>query len=144
VSQQLLLPEQVEVELEKIDVANDMKEELLALGFDYDVSDEGALSIRALPALLKDANPTALFNEILALEEDPAWSGVISEMIDAVVARIACHGSVRSGRMLQNDEVYPLLEALDEVESSAYCPHGRPIVHHLTRHELESMFGRIQ
>jgi DNA mismatch repair protein MutL len=56
---------------------------------------------------------------------------------------VACHAAVRSGQVLRQEEVAGLLELVDKVERSAFCPHGRPIAKVFKRRELESLFGRI-
>ncbi|MCI5064785.1 DNA mismatch repair protein MutL, partial [bacterium] len=61
---------------------------------------------------------------------------------EKVAARLACHASVRSGDLLQREEVYALFDALDEAEWSSACPHGRPVLIHFTVDEIEKFFGR--
>ena len=57
---------------------------------------------------------------------------------------MSCHGSVRSGRQLEKEEAFVLLEELSRAESSAFCPHGRPTSIRLSSTQLEQMFGRVQ
>jgi DNA mismatch repair protein MutL len=62
--------------------------------------------------------------------------------IDAVLARLACHGSIRAGRRLQPAEMDALLRQMEATPRAATCSHGRPTVLKLTRAEIERLFGR--
>ena len=63
-------------------------------------------------------------------------------LLDAAIARMACHGSVRAGRRLNGAEMNALLRQLEATPRAATCSHGRPTVLRLSRAEIEAMFGR--
>jgi DNA mismatch repair protein MutL len=65
-----------------------------------------------------------------------------SRAVDLVLATMACHGSVRAGDELADDEARAILRALDAVEFAGHCPHGRPIVWSMRWTELERRVGR--
>ena len=62
--------------------------------------------------------------------------------LDAVLARLACHGSIRAGRRLKQAEMDALLRQMEQTPRAATCPHGRPTVLKLSRAEIEKLFGR--
>jgi DNA mismatch repair protein MutL len=66
----------------------------------------------------------------------------LQDCIDRIAARLACHGSIRSGQDLRREEVYALFEALDSTQFAAACPHGRPVVVEFKRSDVERWFGR--
>lgn len=147
-SQQLLLvPEIIDVPRELLDSIESALPVLERLGFSCELFGEDSLVVRSVPLLLAGKNIVALFRELFAipewnLPESHGWDWEISRRFDMIIARLACHASVRSGRALERDEVYHLLASLQEAEVSALCPHGRPVVWGLTRYEMEKMFGR--
>ena len=66
----------------------------------------------------------------------------MEEWFDEILSRLACHGSVRRGRDLEAPEAYQLVAELEAAESSAFCPHGRPVAVFFSEKDLENMFGR--
>ena len=85
-----------------------------------------------------------LLEDLFALPDFFDLEQKIEARLDEIIARLACHGSIRSGRELEREEAYALVKDLEQVEGSAYCPHGRPVVQYFTQEELEQRFGRIQ
>ncbi|MCB0358476.1 MAG: hypothetical protein KDD44_02540, partial [Bdellovibrionales bacterium] len=141
-SQGLLIPDVIELESGERETLEERREELERLGFSFDAFGETAVIFRAVPALLASAPLRRLVEDVLSVPEWGSGSFRLDEAVDHVLARLACHGSIRSGRELERDEVYALLRSLEEAEASAFCPHGRPIVRTLAESELERMFGR--
>ena len=85
---------------------------------------------------------TVAMLDLLSEPDFADWLTLLEDKIDAVLARMACHRSIRSGRILQAEEAYALVAELEEAEVSGLCPHGRPTAKLLSRNDLESMFGR--
>jgi DNA mismatch repair protein MutL len=69
-------------------------------------------------------------------------STALAARFDAMIARMACHGSIRAGRRLTQPEMDALLRHTEAIPRAATCSHGRPTFQKLSRGELESMFGR--
>jgi DNA mismatch repair protein MutL len=69
-------------------------------------------------------------------------SGTIEANIDKLLMKMACHGAIRANQTLSPVQVRALLRQLDEVDFSAHCPHGRPVMQRLTLVEIERMFRR--
>ena len=66
----------------------------------------------------------------------------LDKKIDQVLSRISCHGSIRSGRVLNADEMNNLLREMEETPASAQCNHGRPTFIELKLLDIEKLFGR--
>ncbi len=122
----------------------DSVEELSKLGLDCEVFGENSVVVRATPAPLGQINPEALLKDILSVPEWSSISIALESAWDAVVARLACHASIRSGREMKRLEAEALVESLEATNGSAFCPHGRPVVQYFSKEDLEIRFGRIQ
>jgi len=141
-SQSLLLPEMIEIPEDQLEQFLRFAPALTRLGFETAHFGERTVVVRSVPSILGMTSAAQFFRE---LPSAPAWSEWLlhfNEHLDEVVSRLACHGSIRSGRLLEREEVYQLLADLEEVESGAFCPHGRPVVREITKGELEDLFGR--
>jgi DNA mismatch repair protein MutL len=66
----------------------------------------------------------------------------LAARLDAVIARMACHGSVRAGRRLTQPEMDALLRQMEATPRAATCSHGRPTFLKLTKAEIERLFQR--
>ena len=141
-SQMLLLPETFTLPADRIEQIKRAQPLFEKLGFECDTFGEDAIVLRAVPAILSNVSPSGMLLDCLSLSSWSSWQTEIEKHLDAVIARLACHGSVRSGRELEPEEAYALLDSLKEVEASAFCPHGRPVVQYLSQAELEARFGR--
>jgi DNA mismatch repair protein MutL len=141
-SQALLLP--AVVDLPPADVARlvAQAEYLARLGLELEEFGAGAILVRALPAALGAAEAAPLLrdlaDEFAEMEEQTA----LSARLDAVIARMACHGSIRAGRKLAAAEMSALLRQMEATPRAATCSHGRPTVLKLSKADIEKMFGR--
>ena len=84
----------------------------------------------------------ALISDILDELADLENSESLEKKIDAVLSRIACHGSIRSGRRLRIEEMNSLLREMENTPNSGQCNHGRPTHVSLKLNDLERLFGR--
>jgi DNA mismatch repair protein MutL len=142
VQQLLAIPEVVELPPDQRERFLECEGDLSRLGMQCELFGEHQVAIRSTPALLRGVSPRLLLLDLLSLDESESWGGAVERVFDAVIARMACHSSVRSGQELTPQEAYALLDALNEAERSAFCPHGRPVVSALSKYELELRFGR--
>jgi DNA mismatch repair protein MutL len=116
--------------------------ELALLGLEIEGLGEGAVMVRALPAALGAPEPGPLLRDLAdELAEMEETTALVSRL-DAVIARMACHGSVRAGRRLGQAEMDALLRQMEATPRAATCSHGRPTFLKLTKSDLERMFGR--
>jgi DNA mismatch repair protein MutL len=141
-SQPLLMP--VVVDLPPGDVARLVARagDLAGLGLELEEFGVGAILVRALPAVLGASEPGALLRDLADEFADMDEQTVLSARLDAVIARMACHGSIRAGRKLGQAEMSALLRQMEETPRAATCSHGRPTVLKLSKADIEKMFGR--
>jgi DNA mismatch repair protein MutL len=141
-SQPLLLP--AVVDLPAGDAARLLAraEDLASLGLDLEGFGPGAVLVRAVPALLGAAEPAGLVRDIAEELAEHGEQVALSARLDAALARLACHGSVRAGRRLTLPEMDALLRAMEATPRAATCSHGRPTFLRLGAGELERLFGR--
>jgi len=103
-----------------------------------------AIAVRETPAVLGQADIDGLVRDLAdGLAE---WGDVaaLSDRLEAIVGRMACHGSVRSGRRLRPDEMNALLRDMEATPHSGQCIHGRPTYVELKKRDIERLFGRTR
>jgi DNA mismatch repair protein MutL len=141
-SQPLLLPAVVDLSVADTTRLLARTEDLQRLGLEIEAFGPGAILVRALPAVLGSPDPGPLLrdlaDELAELDETTA----LSARLDAVVARLACHGSIRAGRRLTQAEMDALLRQMEATPRAATCSHGRPTFLKLSKAEIETLFGR--
>ncbi|MEO9826735.1 MAG: DNA mismatch repair endonuclease MutL [Paracoccaceae bacterium] len=140
-SQALLVPEIVELGAGAHQLLQ-VAEDLAKLGLDIEPFGEGVIAVRATPALLGQVNAQAMLRDILDELDDLGETTTLGARVEAVISRVACHGSVRSGRRLRADEMNALLREMEATPHSGQCNHGRPTYVELKLHDIERLFGR--
>ncbi|WP_309623188.1 DNA mismatch repair endonuclease MutL [Novosphingobium sp.] len=141
-SQALLIPEVVELDEPDADRLEEAAETLAQFGLITERFGPTAMLVRAVPAALSKGNPQALLRDIA---DDLAHNGaalLLAERIDHVLATMACHGSVRAGRVLSVAEMNALLREMEVTPRSGQCNHGRPTWVKLAHSDIEKLFGR--
>lgn len=145
--QRLLVPDVVELPRGQVDVLVSRQEMLAKLGIELEAFGGTAVLVRALPAMLNTTDAIGLLRDLAEeLEADDA--GAPDEMpsldgrLDAVIARMACHGSIRAGRRLSREEMDALLRQMEATPRAGTCSHGRPTWLKMTKNDLEKLFGR--
>ena len=141
-AQALLLPIVVELEEPACDRLEARVEELSAFGLDIERFGSGAMLVRATPAVLGDGDAKGLLEDLA--DDLAAYDDALSlkERIDHVAATMACHGSVRAGRVLSVTEMNALLREMEITPHSGQCNHGRPTWVKLALGDVEKLFGR--
>ncbi len=138
----LLIPEVVEIDTAAALALSDQADALAELGLVIEAFGPGAVLVRETPAPLGEADVQGLIkdlaDEVLATDT----SEPLVQRLDAVAATIACHGSVRSGRYLNQMEMNALLREMEATPNSGRCNHGRPTYITLDLVELERLFDR--
>ena len=141
-SQPLLLP--AIVTLRAADCAQLLRQavELAKLGRELEPFGGDAILVRALPAALGAPDPAPLLRDLA--DELAEWDEALAleSKLEAVVARLACHGSIRAGRRLSQAEMDALLRRMEATPRAATCSHGRPTFLKMSRSEIEKLFGR--
>lgn len=141
-AQALLIPEIVE--LSDGDAARllALAEDLQKLGLGIEPFGGGAVAVRETPALLGEINAEALLRDVLDELDDLGDSQLVQEKIEAILSRVACHGSIRSGRRMRAEEMNALLREMEATPHSGQCNHGRPTYVELNLTDIERLFGR--
>jgi DNA mismatch repair protein MutL len=141
-AQALLLPEVVELDEPACDRLEDAAAELAAYGLALERFGPAAMLVRTVPAVLKGGDVQALVRDVA---DDLAKNGaalLLGEKRDLVLATMACHGSVRAGRILSVAEMNALLREMEVTPRSGQCNHGRPTWIKLAHGDIEKLFGR--
>jgi DNA mismatch repair protein MutL len=140
--QLLLIPEIVELDPAAQARILDASDELSALGLAIEAFGGTALCLRETPAILGEVDGTALLRDIADALAEGNGRGGLEARIDAVLSRMACHGSVRSGRRMSGPEMNALLREMEATPHSGQCNHGRPTYIELKLSDIERLFGR--
>jgi DNA mismatch repair protein MutL len=144
-SQGLLIPEIVELGTVAAERVVAEAETLGRLGLAVEPFGGGAVCLRETPALLGAVDGAGLVRDVadaLCEAHAGAAGAPVAARLDAVMSRMACHGSVRAGRRMGPAEMDALLRAMEAEPASLTCNHGRPTVLHLHRADIERLFGR--
>ena len=141
-SQSLLLPEVVELDEAACDRLDARAGELAEFGLDLERFGPAAMLVRGVPAALGQSDVKGLVTDLA--DELAAFGEALSlkERIDHVAATMACHGSVRAGRVLSVAEMNALLREMEVTPHSGQCNHGRPTWVKRAHGDIEKLFGR--
>ncbi|GJH05434.1 DNA mismatch repair endonuclease MutL [Paraburkholderia terrae] len=142
--QPLLIPVSMPADGVEIGVVEEERETLDALGFDLAVLSPTSIAIRAVAALLKDADLQALARAVLSDLHAYGGSRVLTERQHELLGTLACHHAVRANRRLTLDEMNALLRQMEATERADQCNHGRPTWYQLTLADLDRLFMRGQ
>ena len=140
--QVLLIPEIIDLSNSDVSILIDKKEQLLKSGLVLEEFGENAVIIHETPALLGDFNVKSLILDILDELSKNGSSEKLEEEITSILSRKACHGSIRSGRRLNQEEMNALLREMEVTPYSGQCNHGRPTYIELKLKDIERLFGR--
>ncbi|WP_072373187.1 DNA mismatch repair endonuclease MutL [Hyphomicrobium sp. NDB2Meth4] len=140
--QGLLVPVVVDLGADEAAAVAETADELAELGLVVEAFGAGAVIVREVPVLLGKGDVTTLVKDIAADIQREGTSSALRERLMSVVATIACHGSVRSGRRLTPDEMNALLRDMEATPYSGQCNHGRPTYVELKLNDIEKLFGR--
>ena len=141
-AQAMLMPEVVELTEDACDRLETRREELAEFGLEIERFGPAAMLVRATPAMLGGGDARGLIEDLA--DELASYDEALSlkERIDLVASTMACHGSVRAGRVLKVDEMNALLREMEVTPHSGQCNHGRPTWVKLALGDVEKLFGR--
>lgn len=141
-AQALLIPEIIE--MSEGDAAQLLAhaDNLSRLGLTIEPFGGGAIAVRETPAILGEVNAEAMLHDILDELADQGSSTLVQEKLEAILSRVACHGSIRTGRRMRGEEMNALLRDMEETPRSGQCNHGRPTYVELKLSDIEKLFGR--
>jgi DNA mismatch repair protein MutL len=141
-TQGLLIPAIVELDGDDAALLAEHAEELGELGLVLEGFGEGAVAVRETPALLGETDVEGLVKDLAAELRADGTARALKDRVDSVASRMACHGSVRSGRRLTVEEMNALLRQMEATPYSGQCNHGRPTYVALKLTDIERLFGR--
>jgi len=141
-SQALLMAEVVELDENACDRLEARVAELSDFGLELERFGPTAMLVRATPAMLGSGDVRELVTDLA--DELGAYDQALSlkERVDHVASTMACHGSVRAGRVLSVAEMNALLREMEVTPHSGQCNHGRPTWVKLALDDVEKLFGR--
>jgi len=140
--QMLLIPEIVEMDEATVEKLIARSSELEKFGLVVESFGPGAIAVRETPSLLGKTNAASLLRDLS--EHMAEWDETLplERRLMHVAATMACHGSVRAGRILKPEEMNALLREMEVTPNSGQCNHGRPTYVELKLADIEKLFGR--
>ena len=138
----LLIPEIVELDEATVERLLARADELASFGLAIESFGPGAVAVRETPSLLGKTNAGSLLRDLA--EHMAEWDEALplERRLMHVAATMACHGSVRAGRILKPEEMNALLREMEDTPNSGQCNHGRPTYVELKLSDIEKLFGR--
>ena len=141
-AQALLIPEIVELAEGKAAQLMEIAADLARFGLGIEPFGGNAVAVRETPAILGEVNAGAMLRDILDEMADTGGSDRVQSKIEAILSRVACHGSIRTGRRMRAEEMNALLREMEATPRSGQCNHGRPTYVELKMTDIERLFGR--
>ena len=141
-AQALLIPEVINLSDGDMALLLEQAETLTQLGLSIEPFGRGAVVVQSVPAILGHVDVNRLVLDIVDELSDGGSSQSLQSRLDAILSRVACHGSVRTGRRMQADEMNALLREMEATPHSGQCNHGRPTYVSLAMADIEKLFGR--
>jgi DNA mismatch repair protein MutL len=141
--QGLLFPETIDLSPAESAIVREHGDELQKLAFDLEHFGGTTWLLKGVPQLLAGLDYKQALRDTLEEFCSLGRSGVSAEIIDDILATIACHSVVRGQRQLAPLEIQRLLQRMDGTEFAANCPHGRPVIARITHREIEKLFKRV-
>ena len=141
-AQALLIPEVISLSDGDIALLMEQSETLTQMGLSIEPFGQGAVAVQSVPALLGHVDVQRLVLDIVDELSDGGTQQSLQAQLDAILSRVACHGSVRTGRRMQAEEMNALLREMEATPHSGQCNHGRPTYVSLAMTDIEKLFGR--
>ena len=141
-AQALLIPEVISLSEGDMGLLMEQNATLSQMGLSIEPFGQGAVAVQSVPALLGHVDVQRLVLDIVDELSDGGTQQSLQTQLDAILSRVACHGSVRTGRRMQADEMNALLREMEATPHSGQCNHGRPTYVSLAMSDIEKLFGR--
>jgi DNA mismatch repair protein MutL len=141
-TQAMLAPVSVELNPARAPQVHGALSEIRAMGFEVDPFGPTTLLLKGAPAVFGPEGGAKLLGDMIESMGDAGFRGGGEAAFENWLKQLACHGSVRVGRVLESAEIHSLLAELDRTEFKTNCPHGRPVHIQFGRGQIERMFRR--
>jgi DNA mismatch repair protein MutL len=141
-SQALLFPMVLELEHREAAVLAEHLDDFARFGFEVESFGGRSFTVKSVPALVADVDVERLVRDLAAELNEIGRAAQLDDEIERVLAVLACHSMVRANQALSQSEMQQLLHDLAAIEFGSCCPHGRPIMHRLSKREVEKLFHR--
>ena len=142
VSQHLVFPEVFEINSDELVIINDIIPHLNKIGFSIKLFSKNSIVVEAVPGSLKSGMEKGFLRQFLDTYKEDEMREL--DIYDRVASSFACHAAIRTGDSLSFEEMNALIDELFATKFPYYCPHGRPIIIHMTLEELDKRFHRIR
>ena len=141
-SQALLFPTVLELEHREASVLSEHLDDFARFGFEVEAFGGRSFTVKSVPALVADVDVERLVRDLASELNEIGRASQLDNEIERVLAVLACHSMVRANQALSQSEMQQLLHDLAAIEFGSCCPHGRPIMHRLSKREVEKLFHR--
>lgn len=141
-SQSLLFPVVLELDHREAAVLTEQLEDFTRFGFEVEAFGGRSFTVKSVPALVTDVDVERLVRDLAGELNEIGRAGQLNDEIERVLAVLACHSMVRANQALSQSEMHHLLQDLASIDFGSCCPHGRPIMHRLSKREIEKLFHR--
>ena len=140
--QALLIPEIITLKTDEVELLTRRGEELKTFGLVIDAFGNDCVAVREIPTLLDKTDLKQLVQDLVDTLKEYNDTIALADKIKDICARMACHGSIRAGRVLTIDEMNALLRQMESCGTAGQCIHGRPTYVELKKNDIEKLFGR--
>ncbi len=141
-TQAMLAPVPVELNPARASQVHAALSEIRAMGFEVEPFGPTTLLLKGAPAVFGPEGGAKLLTDMIESMGEAGFRGGGESAFENWLKQLACHGSVRVGRVLELAEIHSLLAELDRTEFKTNCPHGRPVHIQFGRGQIERMFRR--
>jgi DNA mismatch repair protein MutL len=142
-TQLLLVPEIVDLKPEEVSLLTHRSDELNKMGWVLDAFGPDSIAVREIPALMDKADLKQTIQDLADTLKSFDDTVLLQDKMKDICAKMACHGSIRAGRILTIDEMNALLRQMEKCGTSGQCIHGRPTYITLRLKDIEKLFGRV-
>ena len=142
-SQSLMFPVVVELEHREAALMSEHLDEFKRFGFEVEDFGGRSFSITSVPALVVDVDVERVVRDVADELNEIGRAGKLDDEIERVLSVLACHSMVRANQALSQSEMQQLLKDLADIDFASCCPHGRPVMHRMSKRDVEKFFHRV-
>ncbi|MBQ9511469.1 MAG: DNA mismatch repair endonuclease MutL [Clostridia bacterium] len=141
----LLLDEKLPLSTEEVEMCSKYAKELSDVGYVFGVG-ESSVTLSGIPAGFEIAEGKELFCQLLTSLSDSlgAMNADRQDYFEKALYQSSCKASVKAGRRYDEAHIRWIVENVFRYDCIKRCPHGRPVAIEMSKHELDTRFGRIK